>query len=129
MPRLARLTVLVPESHDLALMKTVRGDAGDFVKLRAIHLRKPFDLAALLRRYEEEMDHVVIDPRRLRSNFLGLVESLFPDARPLVQNALERPDQRGRLEAYLSSGSGAKTRRPPRAAPKPRRRIRSRSSS
>lgn len=30
MPRLARLTVLVPESHDLALMKAVRGDQADF---------------------------------------------------------------------------------------------------
>jgi hypothetical protein len=125
MPRLARLTVLVPERHDLALMKTVRGDPGDFVKLRAIHQRTPFDLAILMRRYEEEMDHVVIDPRRLRSNFLGLVESLFPDARPLVQKALEQPGQRGRLDAYLSSQAGSRAR-PPRAAPTPRKRIRAR---
>ena len=66
MPRLARMTVLVPERHDLALMKAVRGDQADFAKLQAIHERKPFDLSVLLRRYEEEMGHVVIDPRRLR---------------------------------------------------------------
>jgi hypothetical protein len=112
MPRLPRLTVLVPERHDLALMKTVRGDPGDFVKLKAIHQRKPFDLAILIRRYEEEMDHVVIDPRRLTSNFLGLVESLFPDARHLVQNALGHPDLRGRLDAYLLAQA-------PRAKPSP----------
>ena len=58
MPRLARLTVLVPERHDLALMKTVRGDQADFAKLQAIHDRKPFELSVLLRRYEEEMVRV-----------------------------------------------------------------------
>lgn len=70
MPRLVRLTVHVPERHDLALMKTVRGDQADFTKLKAIHDRKAFDLSVLLRRYEEEMGHVVIDPRRPRGNFL-----------------------------------------------------------
>ena len=67
MPRLARLTVLVPERHDLALMKAVRGDQADFAKLQAIHERKPFDLSVLVRRYEEEMGLVVIDPRRSRT--------------------------------------------------------------
>jgi hypothetical protein len=103
MPRLGRLTVLVPERHDLALMKAVRGDQADFAKLQAIHERKPFDLSVLLRRYEEEMGHVVIDPRRLKGNFLALVESLFPEAVTLVEKALERPDQRSQLDAYLAS--------------------------
>jgi hypothetical protein len=102
MPRLARLTVLVPERHDLALMKAVRGDQADFAKLQAIHERKPFDLSVLLRRYEEEMGHVVIDPRRLRGNFLLLVESLFPEAVTLVKKAVERPDQRSQLDAFLA---------------------------
>jgi hypothetical protein len=35
-PRAARITVLVPERHDLALMKTVRADQADFAKLQAI---------------------------------------------------------------------------------------------
>lgn len=103
MPRLGRLTVLVPERHDLALMKAVRGDQADFAKLQAIHERKPFDLSVLLRRYEDEMGHVVIDPRRLKGNFLALVESLFPEAVTLVERALERPDQRSQLHAYLAS--------------------------
>src|SRR5213593_1407871 len=89
MPRLARLTVLVPERHDLALMKTIRGDQADFGKLQAIHNRHPFDLSVLVRRYEEEMGHVVIDPRRLRWHFLALVESLFPEAVNVIQRALE----------------------------------------
>jgi hypothetical protein len=115
LPRLRRLTVLVPERHDLALMKTVRGDQADFAKLRAIHERAPFDLSVLLERYESEMGHVLIDPRRLRGNFLALVESLFPEAAPLVKRALERPDQRAQLGAFLSSqtaGLGQRRRSP-----------------
>ncbi len=108
LPRLARLTVLVPERHDLALMKTVRGDQADFAKLQAMHHRKPFDLSVLLRRYEQGMGHVVIDPRRLRGNFLALVESLFPEAVPLVEKALERPDQRSQLDAFLASRASLK---------------------
>jgi len=119
MPRLSRLTVLVPERHDLALMKTVRGDQADFAKLQAIHERKRFDLAVLLDRYQQEMSHVVIDPRRLRGNFLALVESLFPEAVTLVEAALERPDQRTQLDAFLASRTRLKTRR--RLPRRPRR--------
>ena len=121
MPRLARLTVLVPERHDLALMKTVRGDQADFAKLQAIHDRKPFDLTVLLRRYEEEMGHVVIDPRRLRGNFLALVQSLFPEAVTLVEKALERPDQRSQLDAFLASQASLKRPRRSRRRPGPGR--------
>ena len=118
LPSLMRLTVVVPERHDLALMKTVRGDQADFAKLEAIHERTPFDLSVLLQRYEEEMGHVVIDPRRLRGNFLALVESLFPDAATLVKKALERPDQRAQLGAFLASQAArlSKRRRSPRRA-------------
>lgn len=121
MPRLAHLTVLVPERHDLALMKTVRGDQADFAKLQAIHDRKPFDLPVLLRRYEEEMEHVVIDPRRLRGNFLALVESLFPEAVTLVKRALARPDQRSQLDAFLASQASLQRRRRSRRRPGPGR--------
>lgn len=103
MPSLRRLILLVPERHDLALMKTVRGDLADFEKLRAVHQKTPFDLSVLLQRYEEEMGHVVIDPRRLRGNFLGLVEELFPEAAILVRKALENPDQRSHLDAYFAA--------------------------
>jgi hypothetical protein len=121
MPRLARLTVLVPERHDLALMKTVRGDQADFAKLQAIHDRTPFDLTVLIRRYQEEMGHVVIDRRRLRGNFLALVQSLFPEAVTLVEKALERPDQRSQLDAFLASQPSLKRRRRSRRRPGPGR--------
>jgi hypothetical protein len=51
LPSLMRLTVFVPERHDLAPMKTLRGDQADFAKLQAIHERTPFDLSVLLQRY------------------------------------------------------------------------------
>jgi hypothetical protein len=121
MPRLSRLTVLVPERHDLALMKTVRGDQADFAKLRAIHDRKAFDLRVLLSRYVEEMGHVVIDPRRLRGNFLALVQSLFPEAVTLVQKALEQPDQSNQLDAFLISQSSLKSHRRSQRRPGPAR--------
>jgi len=119
LPSLLRLTVFVPERHDLALMKTVRGDQADFAKLQAIHERTPFDLSVLLQRYEEEMSHVVIGPRRLRGNFLALVESLFPEASALVKRAFERPDQRAQLGAFLSSQAGRLSKR----GPSPRRSV------
>ena len=104
LPSLKRLILLVPERHDLALMKTLRGNQADFAKLRAIHQRAPLELSVLLQRYEEEMGHVVIDARRLRGNFLALVESLFPEAARLVEKALERPDRgRAQLAAFLAS--------------------------
>lgn len=111
MPSLTSLTVLVPERHDLALMKTVRGDQADFAKLEAINERTPFDLSVLLQRYEEDMGHVVIDPRRRRGNFLALVESLFPEAATLVEKALDRPGQRSRLDAFLASQASLRKRR------------------
>jgi hypothetical protein len=120
LPSLTRLTVLVPERHDLALMKTLRGDQADFAKLQAIHRRRAFDLSVLLERYEQEMDHVVIEPRRLRGNFLALVESLFPEAVTLVKKALERPGERSDLGAFLASQASLPTSRLPRKIKKTR---------
>jgi hypothetical protein len=95
----------------------VRGDQADFTKLQAIHDRTPFDLSVLFQRYTEEMGHVVINPRRLRGNFLALVESLFPEAVTLVEKALERPDQRSRLDAFLASQASLKSPRRSRRRP------------
>jgi hypothetical protein len=100
-------------------LKTVRSDQADFAKLQAIHERKRFDLSVLLDRYQQEMSHVVIDPRRLRGNFLALVESLFPEAVALVETALERPDQRNQLDAFLASRTRLKRRQ--RLPRRPRR--------
>ncbi len=79
LPRLRRLKVMVPEKHDLVLMKVLRGDEHDLEAIEAIHRRSPLDLATLVRRYRDEMGATVVDPRRLRGQFLTMVERLFPD--------------------------------------------------
>ncbi len=79
LPHLRRLTVLVPEKHDLALMKAVRGLEHDLAALERLHRVSPLDCDTLVSRFQEEMGQAIGDPRRLRGNFLGLIERLFPE--------------------------------------------------
>jgi len=79
LPRLRRLKVMVPEKHDLVLMKVLRGDEHDLQAIEAIHQRSPLELPILVTRYREEMGAAIIDPRRLRGQFLTMVERLFPE--------------------------------------------------
>jgi hypothetical protein len=80
LPRLRRLGVMVPEKHDLVLMKVVRGDEHDLQAIEAIHRRSPLDLSILVRRYREEMGATIIDPGRLKGQFLAMVERFFPES-------------------------------------------------
>jgi hypothetical protein len=80
LPRLARLRIHVPEKHDLVLMKTLRGYEHDFQMCEAIHANHGLDLTTLLRRYTEQMSHVVGDPERLDGNLLAMVARLFGDS-------------------------------------------------
>lgn len=79
--RLRKLRILVPERHDLALMKVVRGDRHDEDMIAEMHAHHPLKLETLLKRFEEEMGHVTKDERILRSQFRALVSRLFgPEA-------------------------------------------------
>ena len=78
LPHLQRLAVMIPEKHDLVLMKIMRGDEHDLQAIEAIHQRSPLDLEILVQRYEDEMAAAIIDPARLRGHFLTMVERLFP---------------------------------------------------
>ena len=78
--RLKKLRILVPERHDLALMKVVRGDRHDEDMIAEIHARHPLKLETLLKRFEEEMGHVIKDERILRSQFRALISRLFGPA-------------------------------------------------
>ncbi len=70
------LEVFVPERHDLALMKTARGDERDITALAAMHRGgHPFELAVLVERYHEMM--VVGPQERFRGNVLTLVDELY----------------------------------------------------
>jgi hypothetical protein len=55
LPALRKLTVLVPEKHDLVLMKAVRCYEYDLEAIAEIHAHGPLDLDTLVRRFEEEM--------------------------------------------------------------------------
>ncbi len=76
---LEHLTVKVPEKHDLALMKLLRGYAKDLQAIRAIHAGRGLAFETLISRYLGEMKHVVGDPRRNDWKFLAVVEQIFPD--------------------------------------------------
>jgi hypothetical protein len=74
---LKNLDIFVPERHDLALMKTIRGYEHDLELIAELHGKQPFDLDTLKQRLREEMSHVVKDPRELRLNFVLVVDRLF----------------------------------------------------
>ncbi|MBX7115941.1 MAG: hypothetical protein K1X64_16550 [Myxococcaceae bacterium] len=88
----ARLTVVVPEPHDWALLKTSRAEAHDLDALYALHQVRPFDLETLCDRYHEARTQVVGSLSTYQLNFLALIGRLFGDA---AADALEAS---GRLE-------------------------------
>ena len=88
LPRLRRLKVMVPEKHDLVLMKVLRGDEHDLQAIEAIHERSTLELPILLKRYQKEMGATIIDPGRLRGQFLTMVERLFPADLDTVEKRL-----------------------------------------
>jgi hypothetical protein len=75
--RMKRLTVVVPERHDLVLMKTLRGYQHDVEVIEQIHRRQPLVFEVLRSRWKGEMSHVVADPRRANLNFVEVVDHLF----------------------------------------------------
>lgn len=72
-----QLTIVVPERHDLALMKLLRGDEHDMEHIAQIHTNMPLSLDVLLGRWTNEMGHVVGRKSRHRFALLALVERLF----------------------------------------------------
>ncbi len=72
-----RLQILIPEKHDLVLMKMIRGDDHDIQHIKEIAERVKLEYGVLLSRFLEEMSHVIIDWRRLEENFLYMINELF----------------------------------------------------
>lgn len=101
-PHLEHLQVLVPERHDLALMKMARGEERDLVALTEMHAHQRFDLETLVTRYLDEMGHVVQDARILQQKFLVSVQRLFGEE--AVQQTRERLE-RVPLERELAATS------------------------
>ena len=74
---LSKLTVLVPEAHDLVLMKVARGEAHDLDAIEDIHRAAPLDFDTLLARYRETTPQVMGSKEMHRLNFLAAVARLF----------------------------------------------------
>ncbi|MFH1437756.1 MAG: DUF6036 family nucleotidyltransferase [Pseudomonadota bacterium] len=78
---LGKLTILVPEKHDLVLMKMIRGYEHDIETAVEIHSKHGLDFEMLITRYISEMGHVIGDKRKRDLNFLALIERLYDDER------------------------------------------------
>jgi hypothetical protein len=74
---LKRLTVLVPEVHDLALMKVARGLTHDLEALEDVHRGRAFDLETLIARYFDTRTQVTGSLELFKLSFLALVERIF----------------------------------------------------
>jgi hypothetical protein len=69
---LKKLVVRVPDRHDLALSKTIRGYDNDLQVIKEMHAKKPFSLDRLVSLFETELDGMVTkDKRALRLNVAG----------------------------------------------------------
>ena len=74
---LTKLVVLVPEAHDLVLMKLARAEAHDLDAIEDIHRQHPLDLATLIGRYQETKAQVIGRLQDHRLKFLAVVARLF----------------------------------------------------
>lgn len=74
---LKRLTILLPEVHDLAIMKAARALTHDLEAVEDIHRQRPLDLETLILRYHEARTQVTGSLEDFKIGFLALVGRLF----------------------------------------------------
>ena len=96
-PNLQKLTVKVPEKHDLVLMKAVRGQENDLQVAEEIHKNHPLDLDVLIERWLTEMQQAIGDRSRLDGNFIVLISRLFgEDSAEMATERLKAGTRNGR---------------------------------
>jgi hypothetical protein len=74
---LTKLVVLVPERHDLLLMKAVRAMRNDDEVIQEMHEAEPFNLDTIVERYKTEMGQVIGDHKILDQKIQLVLEKLF----------------------------------------------------
>lgn len=74
---LRNLVVVVPDRHDLLLMKAARSMRNDDEVIQEMHEAEAFDLDTIVERYRSEMSHAIGDPRILDQKILLIIEKLF----------------------------------------------------
>ena len=88
---MSRLKILVPEKHDLVLMKIIRGYEHDLATIKEMADRIGLELETLLERFQSEMSHVTCEPSRLELNFLVAVERVYGEEKAVqVEKRLKR---------------------------------------
>ena len=91
---LQKLGILVPEKHDLALMKVVRGQRNDQDAIEQIANRVGLDMPTLVYRFKNDMTHAIGNHRFLVQNFLAVIEMLFGEHEAdQVNSELESDDR------------------------------------
>lgn len=80
---LEQLTVMIPEAHDLVLLKTARAEAHDLDAIEDIHQAHPLSLETLVERYRETLPQVMGPKARFKLNFLAVVARLFGETRAI----------------------------------------------
>jgi hypothetical protein len=85
------LRLLVPEVHDLALMKVARGLTHDLEALQDIHRGHAFDLETLIARYFDTRTQVT-GSLELKLSFLAFIERIFGER---VAHDVERRLKKG----------------------------------
>jgi hypothetical protein len=71
------LVVLVPERHDILLMKAVRAMRNDDEVIQEMHEAEPFDLDTIVKRYKSEMGQAIGDHKILDQKIQLVIEKLF----------------------------------------------------
>jgi MinD superfamily P-loop ATPase len=69
--------MFVPEKHDLALMKIVRGDEHDIETIAEIARKVGLDYDILVNRFLEEMGQAIGRPEELKLKLLVAIERVF----------------------------------------------------
>jgi hypothetical protein len=80
---LAQLKVLLPEAHDLALLRTGRAEAHDLDAIEDIHRAHPLALETLIERYRETEPQAMGPKSRFELNFLAVIARLFGESTAL----------------------------------------------
>lgn len=74
---LKKLRVFVPEKHDLALMKIMRANENDIATIKQLNANFGLDYELLVKRFKEEMTHVIGSSNNIKLNFITTIESVF----------------------------------------------------
>ena len=76
-PGLTKLQVFAPEKHDWALMKVTRSLDKDIDDIIEVNQTVGLDKGVLLKRFIEEMNHVIGQPKTVIADFVVMMKELY----------------------------------------------------